>query len=117
MHLGIKRLKQRLGAGFGDVQKCSKTTTTLMRDARLLKSARLQELVRCILMMKKRGKKEETQEVEVTPNRLNIIKCIFMHPSSKFWVNFQKEEIWSGLNFKRTITLVIKKTPEVIRGG
>jgi hypothetical protein len=68
-------------------------------------------------MMKKRGKKEETQEVEVTPNRLNIIKCIFMHPSSKFWVNFQKEEIWSGLNFKRTITLVIKKTPEVIRDG
>jgi hypothetical protein len=51
MHLGIKRLKQRLGAGFGDVQKCSKTTTTLMRDARLLKSARLQELVRCILII------------------------------------------------------------------
>lgn len=32
MHAGIKRLKQHLATGFGDVQKCPKTTKAIMRE-------------------------------------------------------------------------------------
>ncbi|KAL6560551.1 hypothetical protein OROGR_004110 [Orobanche gracilis] len=32
MHSGIKRLKQHLAAGYGDVAKCSQTTTEIMRE-------------------------------------------------------------------------------------
>ncbi|XP_019179253.1 PREDICTED: uncharacterized protein LOC109174471 [Ipomoea nil] len=32
MHSGIKRLKQNLAAGYGDVAKCPKTTTEIMRE-------------------------------------------------------------------------------------
>jgi hypothetical protein len=42
MHSDIKRLKQHLAAGFGDAQKCPKTTATIMREMQdsLKKSAK-----------------------------------------------------------------------------
>src|SRR6266508_3637452 len=47
MHSGIKRLKQHLAAGFGDVQKCPNTTMAIMREMQgyMKKTARTTKII------------------------------------------------------------------------
>ena len=42
MHAGVRRLKQHLAGGYGDVEKCPKSTTPIMKEMReyLFKNAR-----------------------------------------------------------------------------
>jgi hypothetical protein len=69
MHSDIKRLKQHLAAGFGDAQKCPKTTATIMREMQdsLKKSARTSNVY---IYDEEEGQDEEAQEFEdeVTPS-------------------------------------------------
>lgn len=115
MHSDIKRLKQHLTAGFGDVQKCPKTTSSIIRKMQdYLKSARTTKVY---IDDEEKGQDEEAQEVEVEVTQSSKASSCTPAPSSRTAAKRKQ----SALNFKsapevtKAITSVIKK--DTRRGG